>query len=180
MIQKEKEGHEMKNSLYWSKVRLGLILFGLLCSAFIASSVLAESETPEETLVWCESLAIDASEMAFKAQVTCDYPTVHQALSLANEAAYLAAKMSSLAQDTANPRLALSAYNVCNQVKSANANVVKAAQYIATQSPNPDAVHAAKLLLEDCEVVQETNNVSMEIAIRPLLGIPEGAEAHSK
>jgi len=176
----EKEGHEMKNFLNWSGVRLGFILFGLLCSAFTASSVLAESETPEETLTWCESLALDASEQAFKAQVTCDYPTAHQALSLANEAAYLAAKVSRFAQDTANSRLALSAYNVCNQVKSANADVAKAAQYIATQSPNPDAVHAAKLLLEDCEVVQKTNNVSMEIALMPLSEIPEGAEAYSK
>ena len=99
---------------------------------------------------------------------------------MANEAAYLAAKVSRLAQDTENPRLALSAYNVCNQVKSANTNVVKAAQHIVTQSPDPDDVHAAKLLLEDCEVAQKTKNASMEIALITLLGTPEGAVAYSK
>ena len=74
------------------KPKLFSVFLALLCTAFIASAVLAESETPEETLVWCGSLASDASEQAFQAQVTCDYPTAYQALSLANEAAYLAAK----------------------------------------------------------------------------------------
>ena len=170
----------MENSTNQQKPKLFSLLLVLSCALLIVSPVLAESETPEETLAWCESLALDASEQASKAQVTCDYPTAHQALCLANEAAYLAADMSRLAKDTANPQLALSTYNVCNQVKLANANVFEAAQYIATQSPDPDTVHAAKLLLEDCEIAKKTNNTSMEIALIALSSISNRAEAYSK
>jgi hypothetical protein len=141
---------------------------------------LASIETPEETLAWCNSLALEASKMAFEAQVTCDYHTAHQALNLADEAAFLLSKVSTVAQDTADSQLALSAYNVSNVVEAAIANVVRSAKYIASHSQNPDEVHAANFLLDSCEVAQRSIKVTMDTALMSFSGISERAEAYSK
>ncbi len=170
----------MKNSIVRQKAQLRSLVLVLLFTIFIVSPVTAASETPEETLAWCASLAIDASEMALKAQMACDYPTAQIALNMADEAAYLVEKVSRLAHDTANPQLAWSAYNVCNQVAAAIANVIRAAKHIESHSLNSDDVHAADFLIDVCESAQKSNNVSMELALMPISGIPQGAEAHSK
>ena len=168
----------MKNLIIWHEVKM--FFLGLLCTTFIASNVLAMSETPEKTLAWCEKVATEASEMAFKAQVTCDYSTVNQAYNLADEAAYLAGEVSRAVENTANKQLALSAYNVCHQVEAAIAKVIMAAQYIVTHSPNPDEVHAADVLLDYCKVTQKENQASMEMALAPFSNISERAEAYSE
>ncbi len=170
----------MENFTVQQKPKLRCLVFVLLCMCFMAWPIQAAGETPEETLAWCESLALEASEMAFKAQATCDYPIADQALNLANDAAYLVAKVSRMAQETANPQLALSAYNVGNQVKAAIANVVRAANHIASHSPNSDVVHAVNFLLDSCESMQKSNRVSLETALAPLLDISKRAEAYSK
>ena len=170
----------MKSLIICQRLKLGALLFGLLCTIFAAFTVLAAGETPEEALAWCESLAIEASEMAFKAQVACDYPTAHQAFNLADDAAFLVAKVSRLAQDTANPQLAFSTYKVSNQVEAAIANVVRAAKHIASHNTNSDNVHAANFLLDYCELAQKSNKVTMETALMAFSDISERPEAYSK
>ncbi len=162
------------------KSKTVLFFLGLLFATLTASAVLAASETPEETLAWCETLAIAASEAAHAAMNECNYPLVQEALDLANDAEQIAAKVSGQAQDTENPQLALSAYIVCNHVKKATADVIRAAQHIAAHSPDSQDVQAANILLELAESTKKANKATMEIALRPILGIPKIAEAFSK
>ncbi len=170
----------MKASIKRLRSKFLSLFVGLICINFAASTALGEGNTPEETLAWCKNLAIEASQMAFEAQVTCDYPMANLALSLVDEAAYHVARVSRHAQNTENSQLGLSAYNACNQVEVCIDDVIRAAQHIASNSPNPDVVHASKFLLDACEQMKNANKSSMEIALRPLWDIALSAEVYSK
>lgn len=169
----------MKNFLNCQRLKAGFFFGVLLCATCVASTVLAASETPQEILARCETMTMEASEMAFNAQLTGDYSTAQLALNLADDASYLVAEVGGLARDTANAQLAWSAYNVCHQVKAAIDNVVRAARHMVSHSSNPEIVHAADVLLDLCESAQNANKVSMEIALIPFLDIPKRAEAYS-
>jgi hypothetical protein len=150
----------------------------LLCTTFVASTSLAAGETPKEILARCETMAMEASEMAFNAQLTGDYSTAQLALNLANEASYLVAEVGGLARDTADAQLAWSAYNACHQVEAAMNNVARAARHMVSHSANPEIVHAADMLLDLCESAQNANKVTMEIALVPFMDSPKRAEAY--
>jgi hypothetical protein len=170
----------MEKSIRFQLPKLRFFCAGIFCILLIISPYLAACESsPEEKLEWCKTLANEASKKAFEAQATCQYPTANAAFNIAIEAAYIVAKVSSLAQDTADPQLAWAAYNVCNQVEAAIANVIKAARHIESHSTNPDEVLASKYLSEDCETAQKDNRASMEMALAPIKGIPTRAEAYS-
>jgi len=158
----------------------GFFFMALLCTCVWASAVLAESSTPEKTLAWCEIMANEAFDMAREAQTTIDYPMANCALSSAEEAGYHLAKVIRLAHDTADQRLAWSAYRVSRQVEAAIAKIILACRDIAARSSDPDVVHAANYLLENCELVNKENRASMEIALMPFKGVPKSAEAYSQ
>jgi hypothetical protein len=161
--------------------RLRFLWSGMLFVFLTVSPCLALCEPSfEENLEWCKAIAIEASDKAIEAQTTCDYPTANQAFKLADEAAYLAAKIGMQAQDASDPKLALAAYNVCNHVEAAISAVIKAARHIEHHGINTSEVQAAKFLLEDCESTQRENRVSMETALAPVRGHSERAEAFSK
>ncbi len=154
----------MENLIHWK--RLIFIFVGLLGVALIVAPASAVAEpSPEETLAWCESLAIEAYEMASEAQVTNDYPTANLALNLASEASCLVTRVSRLAQDAADLQLAWSAYTVCNQVQAAIANIVRAARHIDAHSPVSEDAHAANVLLDFCEAAKISNKAAMGIAL---------------
>ena len=156
-----------------------VVLGVLLCATCVGSTSLSASETPQQMLDRCEIMAMEASEMAFNAQLTGDYSNAQLALNLANEAAYLVAEVSGLARDTGNAQLAWSAYNVCHQVEAAIENVVRAARHMISHSASPEIVHASDMLLDLCESAKNANKVSMEIALVPFLDSPKKAEAYS-
>jgi hypothetical protein len=170
----------MAKLLIYRRLKTGLFLGVFLCATCVVSTVLAASETPEDILARCETMAMEASEMAFNAQLTGDYSTAQLALNLANDAAYLVSEVGGLARDTGNAQLAWSAYNVCHQVEAAIDNVVRAAGHMVSHSSNPEIVHAADMLLDLCESAKNANKVSMEIALMPFLDISKRAEAYSK
>jgi hypothetical protein len=169
----------MAKFLDYRRLKTGFIFGVLLFATCVASTSLAASETPEEILARCETMAMEASEMAFNAQLTGDYSTAQLALNLADEAAYLVAKVVALARDTADAQLAWSAYNVCHQVEAAINNVVRAAGHMVSHSSNPEIVHAADMLLDLCKSEKDTNRVTMQTALVPFLDSTERAEAYS-
>jgi len=169
----------MAKFLNYRRLKTGFFFGALLCATCVTSTPLAASETPQEMLGRCETMAMEASEMAFNTQLTGDYSTSQLALNLANEAAYLVSEVGGLARDTANAQLAWSAYNVCHQVEAAINNVVRAAGHMVSHSANPEIVHAADMLLDLCKSAKEANRVSMQTALVPFLDSTERAEAYS-
>jgi len=171
----------MKTFFNWKMITSGIVFGGLFCMGLIISPALVWSEaSAEETLKWCEELAFTASREALEAKATGDYLQAQGALSLADEAGYLVAAISKTAQETGNRKLAWSAYNASNAVGAAIEQVSKTARYIASHDFNPEIIRAAKDLLELCNAKKEENRTHMEIALRPLLGIYESAEAYSR
>ena len=111
---------------------------------------------------------------------TCDYLQAQGALSLADEAGYLVAAISKIVQKTGDRKLAWSVYNTSNAVGAAIEQVSKTARYIAAHDFNPEIIRAAKDLLELSNAEKEENRRNMEIALMPILGIYESAEAYSR
>ena len=171
----------MKKHVGLKSTRLTFLWSGMLFLFLTYSPCLAICEPSfEESLEWCKALSIEASDKAIEAQTTCDYPTANQAFNMAEEAAYLAAKIGTQTQEASDPRLAMAAYHVCYQVEAAIDNVIRAARDIEHHGINPSDVQAAKFLLEDCESTQRGNRISMETALASIRGHIKKAKVYSK
>ncbi len=157
----------MEHSIFCRRLKLIVAFCGLLAFFSVAAPLSAFDEPkPEETLAWCQEMANQAYEMAIEAKVTGDYPIAQRALCLANEATFHVEKVGKISIETANPNLAYSAYNTCNQVKAAILEVSVAARHISGSSADADVVHASSVLLELCEVATLSNCAAMETALR--------------
>ncbi len=170
----------MKAYFNWRK-KFNIVFSALFCMTLIISPALVWSEcSAEETLKWCEELAFTASQKALEAKATNDYLQAQGALSLADEAGYLVAEISKTAQKTDDQKLGWAAYNTSNIVGAAIEQVSITARSIAANNFNPEIIRAAKDLMELCEAEKDENRNNMKIALMPLLGVSESAEAYSR
>ncbi|SPD75780.1 hypothetical protein PITCH_A750001 [uncultured Desulfobacterium sp.] len=169
----------MNKHVYFQPIKCGFLWSGILFVFLVVSPCLAVCEpTFEENLEWCKALSTEASYKAMEAQVTCDYGTANLAFNLAEEAEYLAQKMSTLAQESSDPKMAWAAYNLCSQVDTAVTAVIKAANHIVEHSVKKDEIRAAKFLLEDCETTKMKNGKAIETVLAPFRENNRRAEAY--
>ncbi|SPD75187.1 hypothetical protein PITCH_A480002 [uncultured Desulfobacterium sp.] len=156
----------MKKYTYLQSAILKFMVSGMFFIFVIITPCLATCEPSlEQNIKWCKAIALEASEKAFQAQATCDYPSANEALKLADEAAYLAAKMCRQAKNTPDPVLSRAVYDVCSCVEAAINNVIRTANHIGHYSTNQDEIQAANFLLEDCESIKKNNRCSIETTL---------------
>jgi hypothetical protein len=141
----------MKNATLFQRFAGISILCTLLSSALMVSLAQAENLAPDELLTMAEDVSERASKLAISAKETNDYYQAQHAFALAAEAASWVFEVFGIAQNTADPKLALAAQNAAKGIVESIILSRTAAERIAASDPDPDVAHAVNFLLESSE-----------------------------